>query len=100
LRILANNAVPASLKYAHDGMGSDHDSVGIFQQRAMYYTDIACDMDAACSAGSFFKGMTGISGWKTMNVAKLCQAVQRSAYPDAYQKYVGAAASICAAGGS
>lgn len=33
IRILANSKVPASLNYPHDGVGSDHDSVGIFQQR-------------------------------------------------------------------
>ncbi|KAL1596545.1 hypothetical protein SLS60_009193 [Paraconiothyrium brasiliense] len=33
IRILANTAYPASLQYPHDGVGHDHDSVGIFQQR-------------------------------------------------------------------
>jgi hypothetical protein len=99
LRILANRSVPKSLNYKYDGIGSDHDSVGIFQQRAMYYKDIKCDMDAACSASLFFKGMVGVSGWKTMDVAKLCQAVQRSAVPTAYRKYTSAAKSICSAGG-
>ncbi|GJN74815.1 hypothetical protein PLICBS_008908 [Purpureocillium lilacinum] len=99
IKILANNKVPASLKYHYDGKGSDHDSVGIFQQRAMYYKDIKCDMDAACSASLFFKGMTAIKGWKTMDVAKLCQAVQRSAVPTAYRKYTSQAKTICAAGG-
>ncbi|KAJ6441252.1 cyanamide hydratase [Purpureocillium lavendulum] len=98
LRVLANKKVPASLKYAHDGLGSDHDSVGIFQQRAMYYKDIKCDMDAACSAGLFFKGMKAVKGWQKMDVATLCQRVQRSAVPTAYKKYVGAATKICKAG--
>ncbi|OAQ64339.1 NLP/P60 protein [Pochonia chlamydosporia 170] len=99
LRILANRSVPKSLNYKYDGIGSDHDSVGIFQQRAMYYKDIKCDMDAACSASLFFKGMVAVKGWKTMDVAKLCQAVQRSAVPTAYRKYTSAAKSICSAGG-
>lgn len=33
IKILANSKYPASLKYPHDGVGHDHDSVGIFQQR-------------------------------------------------------------------
>lgn len=33
IKILANSKYPASLKYPHDGVGQDHDSVGIFQQR-------------------------------------------------------------------
>ncbi|EFY85270.1 hypothetical protein J3459_014798 [Metarhizium acridum] len=99
LRILANNGVPASLKYPNNGIGSGHDSVGIFQQRAMYYEDICCDMDAAYSASEFFKNMTAICGWKTMDAATLCQKVQRSAVPTAYRKYTAQAAKICAAGG-
>lgn len=95
----ANKAVPASLKYHHDRVGSDHDSVGIFQQRARYYPNIKCDMDAGCSAGQFYKEMKRVSGWKTMAVGTLCQKVQRSAYPDRYAKQVGAAKKICKAGG-
>jgi hypothetical protein len=36
IRILANSNYPDSLNYPHDGVGSDHDSVGIFQQRASW----------------------------------------------------------------
>lgn len=97
--IYANKAVPESLKYPHDAVGSDHDSVGIFQQRAKYYKNIAASMDAARSAGQFFAKMKGISGWKTMNVGKLCQKVQGSAYPDRYAKRVAEAVKICKAGG-
>lgn len=38
IRVLANPSVPASYNYPHDGSGSDHDSVGIFQQRASWGT--------------------------------------------------------------
>lgn len=95
----ANSKVPASLKYPHDRVGSDHDSVGIFQQRAIYYPNIAADMDAARSAAQFFAKMKNISGWKTMAVGKLCQKVQVSAYPDRYAAQVSKATKICAAGG-
>ncbi|EAW15359.1 uncharacterized protein ACLA_060270 [Aspergillus clavatus NRRL 1] len=99
LLIYANSKVPASLKYKHDAVGHDYDSVGIFQQRAIYYPDIAADMDPARSAAQFFAKMKNISGWKTMNVGKLCQKVQVSAYPDRYAQRVSAAEKICAAGG-
>lgn len=95
----ANKAVPASLNYPYDKIGSDHDSIGIFQQRASIYTNIAADMDPAQSAGQFFKVMEGISGWQTMDVGTLCQKVQKSAYPTRYSAQVGAAEKICAAGG-
>ncbi|KAJ5995704.1 hypothetical protein N7481_002681 [Penicillium waksmanii] len=97
--IYANSGVPESLKYPHDAVGSDHDSVGIFQQRAMFYKDIAADMDAGKSAGQFFKKMKGISGWKSMDVGTLCQKVQGSAYPSRYAKQVSKAEKICKAGG-
>jgi len=78
--------VPASLNYPHDGTGSDHDSIGIFQQRASYYPDIATDMDAAKSAAQFFKKMKAISGWQTMDVGKLCQEAQVSARSNCLQR--------------
>ncbi|KAJ5370183.1 uncharacterized protein N7496_006275 [Penicillium cataractarum] len=97
--IYANKAVPSSLNYPHDAVGSDHDSVGIFQQRAMYYPDIAADMDAAKSAAQFFKKMKNVSGWKSMAVGTLCQKVQGSAYPTRYAERVSEAEKICKAGG-
>ena len=99
LIMYANNGVPASLKYPHDKIGSDHDSIGLFQQRASIYTNIACDMGAECSGGQFFSEIVKISGWKTMAVGTLCQKVQRSAYPDRYNSFVPTAEKVCKAGG-
>ncbi|QKX63155.1 uncharacterized protein TRUGW13939_10324 [Talaromyces rugulosus] len=95
--VYANKAVPASMSYKYDAVGSDHDSIGIFQQRAMYYPDIAADMDPAKSAAQFFAKMKGVSGWKTMNVGDLCQKVQGSAYPTRYNQHLSAAKAICSA---
>lgn len=95
----ANKNVAASLRLPHDAVGSDHDSVGLFQQRVSIYKDIKCDMDAGCSAGSFIAEMKRVKGWQNMAVGTLCQKVQRSAFPDRYAKRVGEAAKICAAGG-
>lgn len=95
----ANNAVPPSLKYHHDRIGSDHDSIGLFQQRASIYKNIACDMDASCSAGQFIAEMKRVKDWQTIAVGTLCQKVQKSAYPDRYTKQVPAAIRVCAAGG-
>ncbi|KAK9367268.1 hypothetical protein V1509DRAFT_640758 [Lipomyces kononenkoae] len=97
--IYANSNVPDSFNYPYDAVGSDYDSVGIFQQRVSYYPDIAADMDPARSAQQFFAVMVTISGWQTMNIGDLCQEVQKSAYPDRYQENVPAAQAICAADG-
>ncbi|EFY91439.1 hypothetical protein MAC_02602 [Metarhizium acridum CQMa 102] len=99
LVMYANKAVPASMKLPHDRVGSDHDSVGLFQQRASIYKNVQCDMDAACSAGQFFAEMRRVKGWQTMAVGALCQRVQRSAYPDRYNKFVPTATKACKAGG-
>ncbi|KAK9482850.1 hypothetical protein V1527DRAFT_515482 [Lipomyces starkeyi] len=99
IRIYANSGVPASFNYLYDAVGNDHDSVGIFQQRVTYYPNIAADMDPAQSAEQFFNVMLTISGWQTMDVGDLCQAVQKSAYPGAYEPNVPAAQAICDADG-
>ncbi|GJN76941.1 hypothetical protein VFPFJ_06099 [Purpureocillium lilacinum] len=98
VRILANNAVPASLKYPRDGFGADHDSVGLYQQRAQWYKDIACDMRADCSTRQFIDRMKTIGNWQGMDVAALCQAVQISEKPTAYRNWTNLANQICRAG--
>ena len=80
-------------------MGSDYDSVGIFQQRVQFYPDIKANMDPKKSAHMFFQKMKGISGWKNMEVGKLCQAVQISEHPDRYASRVPKAKKICKAAG-
>lgn len=95
----ANNAVPSSMGMPYDHVGSDQDSVGLFQQRAVFYTDIACTMDAGCSAGLFFNDMKAIGGWQGMGVAALSQAIQRSEIPEAYSKYVSDGNDVCNAAG-
>ncbi|KHO00416.1 uncharacterized protein MAM_01194 [Metarhizium album ARSEF 1941] len=99
LMMYANSAVPESLRHHHDRVGSDHDSIGLFQQRASVYRNIACDMDAGCSAGQFFARIKGVSGWHTMATGTLSQTVQQSSYPGRYGAQARAAAAICAAGG-
>ena len=83
MRMFANNAVPESLKFPHDAVGSDFDSVGIFQQRPSWGT-VADRMDAYKSAGMFFGALKKINGWEQMDPGAAAQAVQRSAFPDKY----------------
>ncbi|KAK0518557.1 hypothetical protein OC842_007755, partial [Tilletia horrida] len=75
----ANSKVPASLNYPHDKVGSDHDSVGLFQQRVSIYKNIAADMDATGSTRQFLAEMVKISGWQSIAPGTLAQKVQRSA---------------------
>lgn len=80
--------------------GSDHDSVGIFQQRVSIYGggDVCKPMDPITSAGYFFNALSRVSGWQSMSIGKAAQAVQRSAFPDRYQERAIAATNICKAG--
>ncbi|KAK0547761.1 hypothetical protein OC846_004723 [Tilletia horrida] len=93
----ANSGVSASYNYLYDAVSNDYDSVGVFQQRVTYYPNVANDMNPQAAATAFLKQMVNVSGWQTMDVGKLCQTVQKSAYPDRYDANVGKASSICSA---
>lgn len=86
LRMWANRAVPESLKYHHDAIGSDHDSVGLFQQRNNgAWGTVADRMDPKRSAGLFFDAMLRkFPKWQSMNPGAVAQGVQVSAFPDRY----------------
>lgn len=90
LRMYANNAVPASLKFPHDAVGSDHDSVGLFQQRQAGWGTLEQRMNPRASAGLFFNKMMTFN-WRAMDPGAACQKVQVSAYPGKYAQRMGEA---------
>lgn len=73
----------------------DRDSVGLFQQRPSQGWGTADQlMDTEYASRVFFTGVTGktlglldIDGWENMSVTEAAQAVQISAYPDAYARW-------------
>jgi LysM repeat protein len=77
----------------------DRDSIGLFQQRpSQGWGTVEEIMDPEYSARAFFGGATGpnagkvrglldIKNWSAMTLTKAAQAVQVSAFPDAYQKW-------------
>lgn len=93
IRILANPAVPESFSFPHDGVGNDHDSTGIFQQRQAGWGTLAQRMNARGSADLFFNKL-GTFNWRGMDPGAAAQRVQVSAYPDAYNRYLGQATGI------
>ncbi|AIY02958.1 hypothetical protein ART_3359 [Arthrobacter sp. PAMC 25486] len=109
LRVLANSSVLASMTFAHDGVGSDHDSVGSAQQRpSAGWGSVADLMSPVYDAQAFFGGTSGpnhgsprglldIPGWKSMPKGEAAQAVQVSAFPELYAQWEGKASSIVAA---
>ncbi len=88
LRNVASTAVPESLGYPHQGVEVDYDSVGLFQQRASQgWGTVAQLMDPVYATSVFLDRLVEVPGWESMSVTAAAQAVQRSAFPDAYQKH-------------
>ncbi|KAF9431754.1 hypothetical protein BGZ76_011740 [Entomortierella beljakovae] len=95
IKVYCNRKVAGSCSLRHDDVGSDHLSVGIFQQQSpMWGTPRQC-MEPASSAGLFYKALKRVSGWKSMSIGTAAQRVQRSAYPSRYAKRASQAVSIC-----
>jgi hypothetical protein len=95
---VASTAVPESLKYPHEGVSVNYDSVGLFQQRASQgWGTVAQLMDPRYATGVFYDRLLKVSGWESMSVTGAAQAVQRSAYPGAYQKHESTARQAVAA---
>jgi hypothetical protein len=87
LRNLANATVPASLKLDHEGVERNFDSVGIFQQRpSQGWGTVAELMDPETAARRFFERLIRVSNWEKLGIGAAAQAVQRSAFPNAYDK--------------
>lgn len=88
LHDLANLDVPESMALPHEGTGTDHDSVGLFQQRpSAGWGSVADLMNPAVAAGKFYSPMLQVSGWQTMALTAVAQRVQKSALPDAYAQW-------------
>lgn len=73
----------------------DRDSVGLFQQRTSQgWGSIAEIMNPRYAATKFFEGLRGVENRGSMSLTAAAQAVQRSAYPNAYAKWENEARAI------
>jgi len=97
ITIYANSNVPASLNIPHEAVGSDHFSVGIFQQQTPMWGTVEQCMGVASSATLFYNALQRVSGWQSLDPGVAAQKVQKSAYPDRYQQRVGEGKSVCGA---
>jgi hypothetical protein len=78
--------------------GGDRDSVGLFQQRpSQGWGEPQQLMDARFAAGAFYAALVKVRGWHAMEIADAAQAVQRSAYPDAYTQWTNKADTLARA---
>lgn len=63
----------------------DRDSVGLFQQRpSQGWGTVEEILDPVYSTNAFYDGLVEVEGYESMEITAAAQAVQRSAYPDAY----------------
>lgn len=63
----------------------DRDSLGLFQQRpSQGWGSPAQIMNPPYAATQFYQHLLAVPGWQQMSVASAAQAVQRSAFPNAY----------------
>ncbi|MGO3191090.1 MAG: M23 family metallopeptidase [Microbacterium sp.] len=109
LRMLANSTYPESASYPNDGVGADHDSLGIFQMRPQSgWGSVAELMSSTYQAQAFFGGPNGpnypsprglldIPGWQQLTRGQAAQAVEVSAFPDRYANYEPVAETILTA---
>ncbi|MBP3075902.1 peptidoglycan-binding protein [Streptomyces sp. 604F] len=92
-------------KFVNHTVPVDHDLLGIFQQRPStgwgtpeQITDVPTSSKSFYGVAPFGSnpGLIQIAGWQTMAPGDVCQAVQRSAYPDRYAQWEGFARDLLA----
>jgi len=72
----------------HLGEHNDHDSVGLFQQRpSQGWGTVEQVSDPRYASRQFYLALQRVPGWEEMRVTDAAQRVQRSAYPEAYQRW-------------
>jgi len=88
LVMYANSSVPASLNLPHEAVGSDYDSVGLFQQRCPMWGPVEVLMDPARAAGLFYDNLVNFDyNDESQSPGSFAQSVQRSAFPDRYDEH-------------
>ena len=103
-RGLPDRAVVIALATAQQESGlrnldyGDRDSLGLFQQRPSQGWGTEEQVtDPSYSAGIFFDRLVEVPGWDTGRLTDVAQTVQRSGFPEAYQKHEAMAVDLTAA---
>ena len=103
-RGLPDRAVVIALATAQQESGlrnidyGDRDSLGLFQQRpSMGWGTEAQVQDPEYAAGKFLDRLVQVPGWQTGRLTDVAQTVQRSGFPEAYQKHEAMAIDLTAA---
>ncbi|GAB2593275.1 hypothetical protein Aab01nite_36420 [Paractinoplanes abujensis] len=92
---LATAFQESKLENLDDG---DRDSVGLFQQRpSQGWGTIEQIKDPRYAANKFYASLKKVKGYQKMRVTDAAQKVQRSAYPNAYEKWADESAVLARA---
>lgn len=92
---LATALQESKLENLEDG---DRDSLGLFQQRpSQGWGTPEKIQDPRYAAGKFYTALKKVKGWEKMKVTEAAQRVQRSAYPNAYEKWADESAVLAKA---
>jgi hypothetical protein len=95
---LASGVIDESRTYPNEGVGWDHDSVGLFQQRpSSGWGSVQDLMDPNYQTKAFLSALKGVGNWQDLPVTIAAQTVQVSAFPDAYAKHESRATAIVSA---
>ncbi|MEH0844361.1 hypothetical protein V6U81_18435 [Micromonospora sp. CPCC 205711] len=93
-RQMPERAVVVALATAYQESGlrnlpdGDRDSIGLFQQRPSQGWGTPEEIrNERYAADRFYAALKKVRGWQDMEVTEAAQAVQRSAFPTAYQKW-------------
>ncbi|GAB3221472.1 hypothetical protein GCM10027447_07040 [Glycomyces halotolerans] len=95
-------AVAIATSFQESGLANidygDRDSVGLFQQRPSsgWGTEEEI-LDPVYSSFKFYEKLRRIEGWEEMELGDAAQAVQVSAYPDAYDQWEDEGLTVAAA---
>ncbi len=107
LRNLSNPVYPESLSMTTEGSGTNHDSLGLFQQRPTAgWGSVTQLMTPTYEAAAFFggpdlppanPGLLDVPGWQALPVTTAGEQVQRSASPASYGKWEAEALQLATA---
>jgi hypothetical protein len=82
----------------HNLAGGDRDSIGLFQQRPSQGWGTPEEIsDPRYAARTFYAELLKVKGWEAMRVTDAAQTVQRSAHPEAYEKWADKADALARA---
>lgn len=86
--------IDSSLALPHEGVATDHGSLGVFQQQWPSWGSMESLLDPARAAQKFYFALQKVPDWQSLPVTVAAQAVQISAFPDAYTDDVPLAKSL------